>query len=207
MTAEELHIKGREAGQRSSYEEAIAFFEKAHEADPDWPYPIYDLAFTYLLLQDWEKSLQYYIQCNEMAANGFYSAKTALWTLQKEQIGEYSKGLYLFYVQLEWMEETERMDKLRSILAKYPDYTPAIKSLQSLIKDPESRLELIERGLSMESDDETYGMLIVNKALLMTFYDKMAEAKQLLENFLKSDRKTLMSNKIAESIFEQWTAI
>jgi hypothetical protein len=59
----------------------------------------------------------------------------------------------------------------------------------------------------MESDDETYGMLIVNKALLMTFYDKMAEAKQLLENFLKSDRKTLMSNKIAESIFEQWTAI
>jgi tetratricopeptide (TPR) repeat protein len=175
MTAEELHIKGREAGQRSSYEEAIAFFEKAHQADPEWPYPIYDLAFTYLLLQDWEKSLQYYIQCNEMADNGFYSAKTALWTLQKEQIGEYSKGLYLFYVQLEWMEETERMDKLRSILAKYPDYT--------------------------------YGMLLVNKVLLMTFYDKMAEAKQLLENFLQSDRKTLMSNKIAESIFEQWTAI
>ena len=142
-----------------------------------------------------------------MAANGFYSAKTALWTLQKEQIGEYSKGLYLFYVQLEWMEETERMDKLRSILAKYPDYTPAIKSLQSLIKDPESRLELIERGLGMESDDETYGTLMVNKALLMTFYDKMAEAKQLLENFLQSDRKTLMSNKIAESIFEQWTTI
>jgi hypothetical protein len=50
-------------------------------------------------------------------------------------------------------------------------------------------------------------MLLVNKVLLMTFYDKMAEAKQLLENFLQSDRKTLISNKIAESIFEQWTAI
>jgi tetratricopeptide (TPR) repeat protein len=207
MTAEELHTKGREAGQRSNYEEAIAFFEKAHNADSEWPYPIYDLAFTYLLLQDWEKSLRYYNQCNQMAPNGFYSAKTALWTLEKEQRGQFSKGLYLFYVQLEWMEESDRIEKLRNILAKYPDYTPAIKSLQSLIKDPESRLELIERGLSLESDDETYGMLIVNKALLMTFYDKMSEAKQLLQNLLQSERKTLMSNKIAESILEQWSPI
>ncbi len=204
MTAQELHTKGREAGQSGNYAEAIAFFEQAHELDPLWPFPIYDLSYTYLLKQDYEKAIAYYKQCNQMAPEGYYTAKTALWALEKEQNGIFPKGLYLSYVQLEWKEESERMGILNVMLAQNPNFTPAYKSLQSLYSDPKERIELIDKGLALETDDETYGMLIINKALLLSFYEKMTEAKQMLSDLLASNRFTVMSRRIAESIIEQW---
>ncbi len=44
--AKSLHQKGREAGGRGNYAEALTLLTKAAELAPDWPYPIYDRAFT-----------------------------------------------------------------------------------------------------------------------------------------------------------------
>ncbi len=205
MTAEELHNRGREAGHRGEYQEAIRLFEMAHEADPEWPYPIYDMAYTYLLIQDYDQALHYYRRCNEVAPNGYYTSKTALWALEKEMNEDYPKGLYLAFIQLEWKGEEERRQILQNIIQQYPDYAPAYKSLQSLIENPETRMELIEKGLTLEADDETYSMLLINKALLISFYDKMLEATEMLKNYMHSGRRTLMGYKISESILEQWT--
>jgi tetratricopeptide (TPR) repeat protein len=207
MTAEELHHRGREAGERGDFQEAIRLFELAHAADSEWPYPIYDLAFSYLLLKDFEKALAYYKRCNEMAPNGYYASKTAIWTMEKEAMGLYPKGMYLNYSQLEWKDETERKLVLYNMINDFPDFAPAYKSLQSLIQDPEDRMKLIEKGLELDADDETYSMLLISKALLMSFTEKMPEAIQMLSDYLNSERKTLMGSKIASSIIEQWQSI
>ena len=55
--AMKLHEMGRIAGQKGESESALSYFQKASELAPDWPYPTYDAAFTYLLLNNFEKAL------------------------------------------------------------------------------------------------------------------------------------------------------
>jgi Flp pilus assembly protein TadD len=46
--AQTLHENGREAAARGDYAPALALLTKAAVLAPDWPYPVYDRAFTYL---------------------------------------------------------------------------------------------------------------------------------------------------------------
>src|SRR5581483_9434044 len=50
--AAELHRQGREAGARGELDRALDLLTRAHEHAPDWPYPLYDIAFTHLLRGD-----------------------------------------------------------------------------------------------------------------------------------------------------------
>jgi hypothetical protein len=52
--AEALHQQAREAGGRGEYEKAIALLERASELAPEWPYPVYDRAFTHMLMNDFD---------------------------------------------------------------------------------------------------------------------------------------------------------
>ena len=45
----------RRAGASGKYKEALADLERAAGLAPQWPYPLYDMAFTYLLMKDFEK--------------------------------------------------------------------------------------------------------------------------------------------------------
>ena len=62
-----MHAKGREASQRGDYDAALSYFEQAAQLAPDWPYPIYDAAFSYLLLKDFEKAHAFYRRVDEVA--------------------------------------------------------------------------------------------------------------------------------------------
>ena len=53
-----LHQQAREAGSKGEYEAALAFLEEARKLAPDWPYPIYDAAYTYLLMGDSHNALE-----------------------------------------------------------------------------------------------------------------------------------------------------
>ena len=50
--AESLHEQGRQAGGSGDYRKAITFLEQACKLAPQWPYPVYDMAFTYLLMKE-----------------------------------------------------------------------------------------------------------------------------------------------------------
>ena len=56
----ELHQKARVYGQSGNYIKAIELLEEAHRTAPTWPYPLYDLAFTYLLKKDFSNALLNY---------------------------------------------------------------------------------------------------------------------------------------------------
>ena len=50
--AEVLHQQGRRAGAAGEYDKALALLQRASSLAPNWPYPVYDMAYTFLLIHD-----------------------------------------------------------------------------------------------------------------------------------------------------------
>ena len=51
-----------------------------------------------------------------------------------------------------------------SILEKFPNYAPAWKEIAGKAEDINQRLEAIKKGLELNPDLETKGMLLINQA-------------------------------------------
>lgn len=66
-----LHEHGRAAGQKGDSATALAYFDKAAKLAPDWPYPIYDAAFTYLLQNDTASAYAHYKRVVQISPRGF----------------------------------------------------------------------------------------------------------------------------------------
>src|SRR5690349_245552 len=86
--ANQLHQEGRTLAQAGKYDAAIAKFKQSMALKPDWAYPYYDLAFTYLLMENWELALEYYHKVDALEPNGFFTAKTAIYALEGEKSGK-----------------------------------------------------------------------------------------------------------------------
>jgi tetratricopeptide (TPR) repeat protein len=201
MNAQQLHQQGRKAGEAGNYQEAIELFEQAHQADPQWPYPLYDIAYTYLLQEEYEKAYEYYKKTEALSPDGFFTTKTALWTLDREQGGDFAPGLYRAYLQSEWLPDNQRLSVLQQMIERYPDFAPAYKGLLALYRSPETRWDLIEKALDLDDmDDETYGILIVNKALILQFGQQPEDCQRLINAYLASPRATAAGRALANSI-------
>jgi hypothetical protein len=123
--AEALHTKAREAGSSGDYAEALILLTKAAALAPDWPYPVYDRAFTRLLMEDFDGALADYEKTLTLSPRGFFTAHVAVDTLRREQQGEFPRGFYLAYTTLEHIEESQRRDILGQLVEKVPSFAPA----------------------------------------------------------------------------------
>jgi Flp pilus assembly protein TadD len=166
--AELLHKQGRQAGAAGDYKKAITLLERASSLAPAWPYPVYDTAFTYLLMKDAENARKHYRKTVELAPRGFFTALTALGTLDREAKGELPAGTYLAYLSLEWMSDpSKKAAAVRELVKRVPQFAPAWKE-QALQADADAdKLAAIEKGLAANPDGETKGILLINKALIM----------------------------------------
>lgn len=197
----QLHQQARQHGGKGEYKQAITLLMKAHQLAPHWAYPVYDIAFTYLLQQDYVNALKYYEQTNLMEPKGFFTAKTAEWSLRKEQEGVFPEGIYLAYIQIEWMNtDEERVQTAKAIVKQFPNYAPAWKEIASKSDDQSERLEAITKGLSLLPDDETKGVLILNKALVFDMQGSTAKAKQILNELINSQETTFNNVKLAQFV-------
>jgi tetratricopeptide (TPR) repeat protein len=179
--ARKLHEAGRVAGQRGDSSAALANFERAALLAPHWPYPVYDAAFTFLLQRQYVKAHEYYRRVDQMAPRGFFTAKTAVHTLQRERAGTFPEGTYLQFLSIEWLEnDAERMKAARAITEKVPTFAPGWKARSSLEPDARTRLAYVEKGLALEPDAETRGFLLMNKAILLHESGRKAEAIAIL---------------------------
>lgn len=197
--AAELHLKARELGQAGEYEASMLKLREAMAVQPDWAYPVYDLAYTYLLKGNPEEALILYKQTDTLAHNGFFTTKTAIYALEGEKEGKFPKGTYLYYMQIEWTQDEAKKSEIATTLTqKVPDFAPAWKELANLLNDPAERLKAIEQGLSKNPDVETKGILLLNKALILDQQGKKEEAKKLLGALIFSPDVTTSNVALAK---------
>jgi tetratricopeptide (TPR) repeat protein len=194
-----LHQEARQLGQSGKYDLSIAKLNEAIKIQPDWAYPTYDLAFTYLLKGDYENALTFYKKTDVLEPKGFFTSKTAVYALEGEKIGIFPAGLYAAYMQIEWTDdENKKIEIAKAITQKVPDFAPAWKELANLLDDKTERLKAIEQGLSKNPDAETKGILIINKALILDMDGKKEDAKNLLGNLIFSPEVTTSNAELAK---------
>jgi tetratricopeptide (TPR) repeat protein len=197
--AEELHQLAVLSGQNGLYDEAIKLLKEAHQLAPDWPYPIYDLAYTYLLKGDFENALSYYKMTDSLAPEGFFTSKTALWVLEKEESGTYPKGLYLDYLEIESIsDKNKKINIARNLTEKYPDFAPAWKELAIFSDDNNEKMQFIENGLKNNPDSETKGILLINKALILNSNNRQKEAIEILNGIILDKNSTVGNKTLAQ---------
>jgi tetratricopeptide (TPR) repeat protein len=195
-----LHEQGREEGAQGHYNDAITSLTRAAAIASDWPYPIYDRAFTYLLLKDYDHARSDYAQTIKMSPRGFFTALTAVDTLEKEKRGELPVGTYLLYTSLE--DEADRSRKLelvRILVNKVPRFAPAWKELAVLSTDNQERLAAIETGLANKPDGETRGILLINKAAILSKSGDKQAAVHILEELIQDKNSTLGTEEQAKA--------
>jgi tetratricopeptide (TPR) repeat protein len=179
--ARRLHQLGRIAGQKGDSKAALVHFDNAAKAAPDWPYPLYDAAYTYLLMRDSGKAYELYKRVDSMAPRGFFTAKTAVHSLRREANGELPAGTYLYFLSTEWTDDSrQKLQIADQILGKAPRFAPAWKLKATLETEDGKRLSYLDNGLDAGPDLETRGFLLINKALLLHKQGEKAEAVKLL---------------------------
>ena len=199
--AKQLHQEARQHGGKGEYDLAIRKLKEAHQLAPDWTYPVYDLSYTYLLQQDFTNALKYYGMTDEMAPRGFFTAKTAHWSLKHEQEGKFQEGLYLAFMQIEWMNsDEEKLQVAKAISAKFPTFAPAWKIIAGKSDDLTERLEAIQKGLAADPDAETRGMLLINQALVKDIQGQNNEAKTILGQLIFDESTTLANVEMAKFV-------
>jgi tetratricopeptide (TPR) repeat protein len=197
--AQALHQEARQLGQTGKYDLSITKLEEAIKIQPTWAYPTYDLAYTYLLKGDFDNALKFYKKTDELEPKGFFTVKTAIYSLEGEKIGKFPKGLYTAYMQIEWTDDNKKkLEIANTITQKVPDFAPAWKELANLLDDKTSRLKAIEQGLSKNPDAETKGILLINKAVILDDNGKKEEAKTILGNLIFSSDVTTGNLELAK---------
>ncbi|WP_298425986.1 hypothetical protein [uncultured Kordia sp.] len=197
-SAKLLHNTARQHGQNGEYEKAITTLKLARKEAPDWAYSVYDLAYTYLLKDDFEKALTYYRLTDSLAPEGFYTSKVALHTLEKEKKGDFKQGLYKMYMSLEWITDPkEKLQMTELLVSNFPTFAPGWKDYSSLLEG-EKRKKAIEKGLSLNPDVETKGILLINKALTIANEENKEQAIKILTNLIFDSTTTLGNRELAK---------
>jgi len=187
-----LHDKGREAGGRGDYATALKLFTDAAALAPDWAYPVYDRAFTHLLMDNPDAALLDYQETLKRSPGGFFTAHVAVDTLLREKRGEFPAGLYLAYSTLEAEQDRERRRMiLEQLVEKVPRFAPGWQKFAEFAPTPNERLKRIDSGLAADPDPETLGMLKLNKAEALRALGKQNEATEILRAIVSDPKSTL----------------
>jgi tetratricopeptide (TPR) repeat protein len=200
--AHELHELGRRYGAQGKFDAALLNFGEASKLAPGWAYPIYDTAYTLLLRGDATNALAKYREVDRMETNGFFTTKTAVWTLEREESGALPRGTYQTYVALEGVDTKAKGEMIERLAVMAPRYPPVWKEKVLAAKTATEKLELIDKALALEPDAETYGILMLNRAVILNLQKKTNEAKAIL-NGLTAETNTVGTRELAREVLKK----
>lgn len=194
--ADQMHA-GREAGEAGDMRRAMACFREAHRLSPRWAQPVYQGAWTALLLGDGALAESLYDWTDRMVPGGYWTTKEALDCLRREKSGEFPRGSYLRYAMFEFTDHDQRRDSLERMVKELPEFSPAWKDLAVLRDTTEGRAEAVKHGLASRPDRETHAFLLIHKAQLLEDEGLTDEAATLLEGLLNPTVGTLQTRSLA----------
>jgi hypothetical protein len=200
--AKEMHELGRRYGAEGKFDAALLSFAEASKLAPGWAYPIYDTAYTLLLRGDATNALAKYREVDRMETNGFFTTKTAVWTLEREESGALPRGTYRDYVALEDAEGNGKIELIEKLAVMAPNYPPVLKEKAIAAKTVTEKLQWIDKGLALEPDAETYGILMLNRAVLLNLQKKTNESKAIL-NGLTAETNTVGTRELAREVLKK----
>lgn len=201
--AKALHHQARIAGQSRDFKKAIALLDQASNLAPQWPYPVYDMAFTYLLIKDMENARAYYRKTVDLSPRGFFTAITAIDTLDREKRGDLPTGTYVAYLSLEWTDDPEERSKIVHLLVqRVPGFAPGWKELAKISENDAEKVLATERGLAANPDSETKGILQINRASILQRKGDREGAIRLLGELALDPTSTYATEHMAKAILE-----
>ena len=204
--ARRLQQEARAAGGRGDYGRALDLLDQARDLAPNWPFPVYDAAFTYLLLDEPRMAEELYRRVDKMAPRGYFTCKSYLDMLGRERAGELPPGFARAYANVDWMDPLEKRRFLGGIVDKYPGFALAWKDLATLLEDERDRLHAIEQGLRGRPDAETLGILLVNKASILARHGDQDQAIAILGELALSPDSTLATEHLAKVVLARLVA-
>jgi len=197
--AKSLHQQARLAGQSGDYKKAIALLEQASNLAPQWPYPVYDTAFTHLLIKDTESARKYYRKTVDLSPRGFFTAITAIDTLDREKRGDLPAGTYVAYLSLEWTDDPDKRARIvHQLVQRLPGFAPGWKELAAISENEAEKLLATERGLAANPDSETRGILEINRALILQLKGDREGAIRLLGTLALDPASTYATEHMAK---------
>jgi hypothetical protein len=157
------------------------------------------MAYTFLLMRDTANATRCYRKTVELAPRGFFTAITALDSLEREQRGDLPTGTYQAYLSLEAVTEpTRKVELVHRLAAQVPRFAPAWNDLASALRDDAEKLAAIEKGLAAGPDTETKGMLLINKALVLNRAGDRDGATKLLGELALDAEATQRTEQLAK---------
>jgi tetratricopeptide (TPR) repeat protein len=200
-----LFDQGRDTAGKGNYAAAIDLLNKAHDAAPAWPYPLYELAYTYELMDQPAKALPIYERVVALAPRGFFTAMSSLDCLRREAAKEWPAGMCKRYTLAEFEEPAKRAAELAAITKAAPGIAAAWKDLALEIDDDAAKLLSIDQALAHKPDPETRGVLLVNKALALDRTGKRPEAIQILGELAVDPKSPLDVEQLSKMSLAQMT--
>jgi tetratricopeptide (TPR) repeat protein len=197
--ARQLHQEARNAGAAGDYARALDLLDQARDLAPRWPYPVYDAAFTYLLLGEPVMAEELYERVDKMAPRGYFTCKASLDTLRRERAGELFPGFAKAYALTESMNPKQRKPLLTGITGKFPGFARPWKDLAYLLDDQVSRLHAIEQGLRGRPDADTLAFLLIGKANILSVRGDRDDAIAILGSLALDPDSTLAAEHLAKA--------
>jgi len=197
--ARRLHEEAREAGGKGDYVSAIDLLNRSSALAPQWPYPVYDRAYTHLLMQNVDLAREDYRRVVDLSPRGYFTAITALDTLERERTGQLPTGTYQAYLSLEWIHDpARRSEAVHKLATQIPQFAPVWKDLADLAENDGDKLRYIETGLAAHPDAETKGILEINKAILLSHKGDRERAVRNLGHLALDPQSTYATEQMAK---------
>ena len=198
---EDASRKGTRSGTARRFVQSGSPFTRAAVLAPQWPYPIYDRAFTHLQARDAAAPWLTIGRTLELSPRGFFTAHVAVDALRREQKGEAAARGSIWRMSC-WSSCPTARD-VRSFLnwlRNFRTCSSAWLEFAKLASAPRERLDRIEAGLRARPDPETRGMLHLNQALTLRQSGQDADANRILAQVAADPGSTLAVEAWAKAL-------
>jgi tetratricopeptide (TPR) repeat protein len=197
--AAERTRRGEELGSQGRYEEALALFREAAQADPLDPHARYQEGYTLLHLQRYPQAVESYQTAEELAP-GWFHCRTDLWLAQQLVLGHlgHDTGVAVLVLENSPLPPEENVRLAEQILSRAPDLAPAHlllgQNLARLGRGPDAQAAF-RRGLDCAAEPDVRTRLLVELGVRSEDHGQrdtlLREAQALQGNLVAAAQATL----------------
>jgi hypothetical protein len=157
-------------------------------------------------MNNFDSARTFYKKTLDLSPRGFYTAISALDTLTREHNGELPTGTFLMYVSLEWINDPgKKAEAARKLSDSVPDFAPAWLEVANCCEKATERIAAIEKGLSVVTDADTKGLLLINKAMFLEGNGEHDTACKMLKELAFDSSSTFSTEHMAKAMLEKIT--